>query len=104
MTDQPHGEITLQAIAMPPDANVGGDIFGGWLMSQMDLGASVIARQRARGRTATVACDAMQFHKPVFTGDLVSIHARMEREGLSSMRIAVQLNINSLLNPICRFK
>ena len=91
MTDTPKGEITLQAIAMPWDANVGGDIFGGWLMSQMDLGASVIARQRSTGRTATVACDAMQFLKPVLVGDLVSIHARLVKEGRSSMRIAVEV-------------
>lgn len=75
---------------MPADANVSGDIFGGWLMAQMDLGASVIARQRALGRTATVACEAMQFHKPVRIGDLVSIHARLLREGRSSMRIGVE--------------
>ncbi len=89
--DTPQGEITLQAIAMPWDANVGGDIFGGWLMSQMDLGASVIARQRSLGRTATVACDGMQFHLPVLIGDLVAIHARLVHEGRSSMRIAVEV-------------
>ena len=91
MSESPKGEVTLQAIAMPWDANVGGDIFGGWLMSQMDLGASVIARQRSMGRTATVACDGMQFLKPVLIGDLVSIHARLVREGRSSMRIAVEV-------------
>ena len=94
MTDgppTPQGEITLQAVAMPWDANVGGDIFGGWLMSQMNLGASVVARQRSMGRTATVACDAMQFHRPVMIGDLVSIHARLVREGRSSMNIAVEV-------------
>ena len=90
-TAGPQGEITLQAIAMPWDANVGGDIFGGWLMSQMDLGASVIARQRSLGRTATVACDGMQFLKPVMIGDLVSIHARLVEEGRSSMKIAVEV-------------
>ena len=90
MSGSPKGEVTLQAIAMPWDANVGGDIFGGWLMSQMDLGASVIARQRAQGRTATVACDGMQFLKPVMIGDLVSIHARLDREGRSSMRIVTE--------------
>lgn len=88
--DAPRGEITLQTIAMPADSNVSGDIFGGWLMSQMDLGASVLARRRAIGRTATVACDGMQFLRPVHVGDLVAIHAVMEREGRSSMRIAVE--------------
>ncbi|MEM9139866.1 MAG: hotdog domain-containing protein, partial [Pseudomonadota bacterium] len=65
MTDTPQGEITLQTIAMPADANANGDIFGGWLMAQMDLGASVLARRRSQGRTATVAVEAMQFLKPV---------------------------------------
>ena len=75
---------------MPTDANMSGDIFGGWLMSQMDLGASVVARQRARGRTATASCENLQFIKPVYVGDLVSIHSWMIREGRSSMRIGVQ--------------
>ncbi|MEO1490551.1 MAG: hotdog domain-containing protein [Pseudomonadota bacterium] len=91
MTDAPTAEITLQTIAMPADANANGDIFGGWLMAQMDLGASVLARRRARGRVATVAVDAMQFLKPVKIGDVVSLHSEMEREGRSSMRIAVEV-------------
>lgn len=91
MTDQPRGEITLQTVPLPADSNANGDIFGGWLMSQMDLGASVLARRRAKGRVATVAVDAMQFLKPVKIGDVVSIHAEMEREGRSSMRIALEV-------------
>ncbi|MEM8699433.1 MAG: hotdog domain-containing protein [Pseudomonadota bacterium] len=87
----PNGEITLQTIAMPADANSNGDIFGGWLMGQMDLGASVMARRRARGRVATVAVDAMQFLRPVWVGDVVSIHAVMEREGRTSMRIGIEV-------------
>ena len=91
MIDQPCGEITLQTVPLPADSNANGDIFGGWLMSQMDLGASVLARRRAKGRVATVAVDAMQFLKPVKIGDVVSIHAEMEREGRSSMRIALEV-------------
>ena len=91
MTDQPTGEITLQTIAMPADANANGDIFGGWLMAQMDLGASVLARRRARGRTATVAVEAMTFLKPVKVGDLVSIHSTLTREGRTSMGISVEV-------------
>ncbi|MEM8790245.1 MAG: acyl-CoA thioesterase [Pseudomonadota bacterium] len=87
----PQGEVTLQTIAMPADSNANGDIFGGWLMAQMDLGASVLARRRARGRVATVAVDAMQFLRPVKVGDVVSIHSDMAREGRSSMRIGVQV-------------
>ena len=95
MTDlpaaSPTGEITLQTVPLPADSNANGDIFGGWLMSQMDLGASVLARRRARGRVATVAVDAMQFHKPVKIGDVVAIHADMQREGRSSMRIGIEV-------------
>lgn len=90
------GEITLQTIAMPADANANGDIFGGWLMGQMDLGGSVLARGRARGRVATVAVDGMEFHKPVRIGDVVAIHAAITREGRSSMTIAVEAWVTRL--------
>jgi acyl-CoA thioesterase YciA len=83
--------LTLQTIAMPADTNANGDIFGGWLMAQMDLGASVLARARARGRVATVAVEGMTFLKPVQVGDVVSLWARMLREGTTSMRIAVEV-------------
>jgi len=86
----PRGEITLQTIAMPADANANGDIFGGWLMAQMDLGASVLARARAKGRVATVAVDGMEFHKPVRVGDVLAIHSIMEHEGRTSMKIAIE--------------
>ncbi|MEM9764432.1 MAG: hotdog domain-containing protein [Pseudomonadota bacterium] len=88
---KPESEVTLQTIAMPADTNANGDIFGGWLMAQMDLGASVLARRRARGRVATVAAERMTFLKAVRVGDVVSIHAVMEREGRSSMRIAIEV-------------
>jgi len=87
---EPTGEITLQTIAMPADANANGDIFGGWLMGQMDLGGSVLARSRARGRVATVAVDGMEFHRPVKIGDVLAIHSEIAREGRSSMTIAVE--------------
>lgn len=82
--------MTLQTIAMPGDTNANGDIFGGWLMAQMDLGASVLARNRARGRVATVAVEAMSFLRPVHVGDTVSIYATMLREGGTSMQICVE--------------
>lgn len=100
MTNEPvagsQGEITLQTIAMPADSNANGDIFGGWLMAQMDLGASVLARGRARGRVATVAVDGMEFHKPVKVGDVLAIHSAMAREGRTSMQIAVEAWITRL--------
>jgi len=84
------GTLTLQTIAMPADTNPSGDIFGGWLMSQMDLGASVLARVRAKGRVATVAVDGMAFHCPVRVGDLVSIYATLVREGTTSMTLEIE--------------
>ena len=86
----PHGTLTLQTIAMPGDTNANGDIFGGWLMAQMDLACSVLARERARGRVATVAVEGMTFHRPVHVGDVVSMHAEVLREGTTSMVIDVE--------------
>ncbi|WP_185804048.1 acyl-CoA thioester hydrolase YciA [Pontivivens nitratireducens] len=94
MTEQnlcPSGTLSLQTLAMPADTNANGDIFGGWMMGQMDLGSSVLARTRARGRVTTVAVEGMTFHKPVHVGDLVSIYAEMLREGTTSMRIGVEV-------------
>ena len=88
--DGPSGTLTLQTIAMPADTNANGDIFGGWLMAQMDLGSSVVARARSRGRVATVAVEAMSFHRPVRVGDLVSIHATLIREGTTSVTVDVE--------------
>lgn len=87
----PNGQLTLQTIAMPADTNANGDIFGGWLMAQMDLGSSVLARQRARGRVATVAVEAMTFLKPVHVGDTVTIFAEVIRTGRTSMVIRVEV-------------
>ena len=89
--DRPRGGLSLQTIAMPADTNANGDIFGGWIMAQMDLGASVLARGRARGRVATVAVDKMVFHRPVSVGDVVSIHCEMLSEGRTSMTLEVEV-------------
>lgn len=85
----PEGAVVIRAIAMPADTNPTGDIFGGWLMSQMDLGASTLAHRRAGGRVATVAVDGMSFLSPVFVGDEVTIYAHLLSTGRTSMRIAV---------------
>lgn len=85
----PSGMLALQTIAMPADTNSSGDIFGGWLMAQMDLAASIPARRRAGGRVATVAVTGMSFHRPVHVGDVVSIYAMIVREGRTSMDINV---------------
>lgn len=92
--EKPSGEPALRTIAMPADTNPAGDIFGGWLLSQMDLAAGVVARQRARGRTATVAIDSMVFHKPVLVGDLVTCYAKVKKVGNTSLTIQVSAWVN----------
>ena len=81
---------TVRVIAMPADANPYGDIFGGWLMSQMDLAAGSIASRHSHGRAVTIAMDGMQFHLPVSVGDEVSVYAELVRTGRTSMTIAVE--------------
>jgi acyl-CoA thioesterase YciA len=89
-THLPEGEPMIRAIAMPADANPSGDIFGGWLMSQMDLAAANAASRRSRGRCVTVAVDGMVFHEPVFIGDEVSLYCTVIRVGRTSMTIRVE--------------
>lgn len=96
MTTEPQGQLTIQTIAMPADTNSNGDIFGGWLMAQMDMGGSVLARSRARGRVTTVAVEAMAFHQPVHVGDQVSIYGRILREGTTSMQIDIEVWVTRL--------
>ena len=85
----PEGEAAIRVTAVPADANVYGDIFGGWLMAQMDLAASAIASRHSGGRAVTIAVDGMTFHRPVFVGDEVSVFATLEEVGRSSMKVAV---------------
>ena len=80
----------IRVVAMPADANAYGDIFGGWLLSQMDSGAGLTAARRAKGRAVTVAIDAMVFHAPVKVGDEVSVYTDIEKVGRTSMTIAVE--------------
>lgn len=75
---------------MPGDANVSGDIFGGWVLSQMDLASGIIAGQRAQGRVATVAVDAMKFIRPVSIGDVLEVYGWVERVGRTSMGIGLE--------------
>ena len=89
-TQPPESEPMIRAIAMPADANPSGDIFGGWLMSQMDLAAANAASRRSRGRCVTVAIDGMVFHEPVFIGDEVSLYCMITRVGRTSMTVRVE--------------
>jgi acyl-CoA thioesterase YciA len=82
---------TIRTTAMPADTNPAGDIFGGWLMAQMDLAAGNVAARRARGRCATIAVDGMVFHSPVRVGDEVTCFADVVSVGRTSMRIKVEV-------------
>jgi acyl-CoA thioesterase YciA len=83
-------EPALRTVAMPADANANGDIFGGWLLAQMDIAGAVAAMRRARCRVATVAVQTMSFHRPVLIGDLVSCYAEISRIGRTSLTIDVE--------------
>lgn len=84
------GEPAVRTLAMPADTNPSGDIFGGWVLAQMDLAGGIVAGQRAEGRVATVALDGMSFHQPIYVGDLVSCYATVSRVGRSSITVQVE--------------
>jgi len=90
-TEGPNGELSLRTLAMPADTNPSGDIFGGWLLAQMDIAGGLAAKQRARGRTVTIAVNSMTFHKPVFVGDVACCYTNVERVGRTSIDIRVQV-------------
>jgi acyl-CoA thioesterase YciA len=83
------GEPAVRTLAMPADTNPAGDIFGGWVLAQMDLAAGIVAHLRARSRVVTAALDGMAFHRPVYVGDLVSCYARVTRIGRTSLTVTV---------------
>ncbi|MGF6427084.1 acyl-CoA thioesterase YciA [Bradyrhizobium elkanii] len=87
---EPKGDLCIRTLAMPADTNANGDIFGGWLLSQMDLGGGVFASKVAKSRTVTVAIDAMNFRKAVNVGDLVSVHANLVRIGRTSITVHLE--------------
>lgn len=88
--ETPKGELVIQTIAMPKDTNPSGDIFGGWLMSQMDLGSGILASKVAKARVVTVAMEGMSFLQPVRVGDTVACYAWVEHIGRTSMTIPVE--------------
>ena len=89
-SETPTGELTVRVPAMPADANAAGDIFGGWVMSQMDLAAGIRGVERAHGRVATVAVDKLVFNRPVKIGDTLNVYTAVERVGRTSIRIEVE--------------
>ncbi len=89
---KPEGhELVLRVAPMPADVNANGDVFGGWVMSQVDVAGGVIAAQRARGRVATVAVNSFLFRQPISIGDLVSLYARIDRVGRTSITVHVEV-------------
>jgi acyl-CoA thioesterase YciA len=90
MDQPPNLQPAIRVTAMPADANFNGDIFGGWIMSWMDLAAGNTASRRSRGRAVTAAIDAVSFHHPVHIGDELSVYARVVSVGRTSMKIEVE--------------
>lgn len=91
MANAPQGELTIQTLAMPMDTNANGDIFGGWIVSQMDLAVGILAKKISKGRIVTVAINSMTFLKPVHVGDVVSCYAELVKIGNTSMTINVEV-------------
>ncbi len=87
---EPRGGLATRTLAMPADANPSGDIFGGWVLSQMDIAGGITAGARAAGRVATVAVDAMTFHRPVYVGDVLCTYADIIRVGRTSIAIHIE--------------
>jgi acyl-CoA thioesterase YciA len=87
---EPSGDLCIRTMAMPADTNANGDIFGGWLLSQMDIGGGIFASKVARSRTVTVAIEAMSFRKAVYVGDLVSVYGTLVRTGRTSITVRLE--------------
>jgi acyl-CoA thioesterase YciA len=89
-SSEPEGTLTIRTLAMPADTNPAGDIFGGWVMSQMDIAGGIAATEIAHGRTVTVAVEAMTFIAPVKVGDVLCVYTSVDRIGTSSVTIAIE--------------
>ena len=101
-TTLPQREPTIRVLAMPSDANYVGDIFGGWLMGQVDLAGSIPALHRAKGRVATVAVNSFVFKQPVFVGDVVSLYTRIVKVGMTSITVDVEVYAQrNPAKPVC---
>lgn len=105
---EPQGTLLLRTMAMPADTNPNGDIFGGWIMSQMDLGGAILAKEIAKGRTVTVAVDGMKFLRPVKIGDVVCCYGQVKRIGTTSITMGLEVWVKPVLsemeNADTRFK
>lgn len=94
---QPRGEVLIRTLAMPADTNPNGDIFGGWIVSQMDIGGSILAKETSQGRAVTVAVDSIQFIKPVKVGDVVCCYGEVVRIGHTSITVRLEIWVNPIL-------
>lgn len=95
-TKDPEGKLILRTLAMPSDTNANGDIFGGWIMSQMDLGGAILAKELAKGRVVTVTVDKMIFHLPISVGDVVCCYGTLVKLGRTSMQVKVDVFIKQV--------
>ena len=93
------GEPAIRTVPMPADANANGDIFGGWVLSQMDVAGGTVAGARAKGRCVTVAIEAMTFHRPIYVGDLVSLYAHVVRVGTTSITVHIETIVRRRNQP-----
>jgi acyl-CoA thioesterase YciA len=87
---EPRGELTVRVPAMPADTNANGDIFGGWVLSQMDAAGGIASAEYAKGRVVTIAIDAMTFIRPVKVGDVLCVYTAIDRVGRTSMKVHVE--------------
>ncbi len=95
--DHPKGEMLMRTLAMPADTNPNGDIFGGWIMSQMDIAGGIVAKEVAKGRIVTVAVDSMKFIEPVKVGDVVCCYGEVVRVGTTSITVHLEIWVKPML-------
>ncbi len=96
-SDEPQGDLVLRTLAMPADTNANGDIFGGWIMSQMDIAGGILAKEIAHSRTVTVAAESIQFIRPVQVGDVVCCYGRVMQIGNTSVKINLEVWVKPIL-------
>jgi acyl-CoA thioesterase YciA len=94
MTEEPKGELAIRVVAMPKDTNPAGDVFGGWLISQMDLAGGVFCRKIAKGRVVTVTIDSTTFNEPVFIGDTLCCYVSLVKVGRTSITTYIEAYVN----------
>ena len=94
---QPDGNLLLRTLAMPADTNANGDIFGGWIMAQMDIGGGILSKEIAAGRVVTVAVEGMTFHRPVKVGNVVCCYGQCTRIGRTSLSIKLEVWVKPVL-------